>query len=236
MYEWNTRIRYSETGTGGKLTLAGLINLFQDCSNFHSEDLGLGLSWLTERNLGWIILKWQVEINRYPDLGEKVTICTSPYSFRSSFAQRCFLMKDEAGEMIACADSMWMAVDLESLKPIPISEDMAAKYGEGERFPMDHSRKKIVLPEGAKELEHFTITRAHLDSNNHVNNGQYITMAMPYLNPSREAEKFMIEYRNQAFLGDEFVPVFGEDSEKGVLTFNNTENVPYAIMQLIYRV
>ena len=38
MYEWRTRIRYSETGTDGILTIAGLINLFQDTSNFESED------------------------------------------------------------------------------------------------------------------------------------------------------------------------------------------------------
>ena len=42
MYTFDSRIRYSETDSEGKLTMASIINYFQDCSTFQSEDLGLG--------------------------------------------------------------------------------------------------------------------------------------------------------------------------------------------------
>lgn len=42
MYEMKARIRYSEVGTDGKLMLSALVNYFQDCSTFQSEDLGVG--------------------------------------------------------------------------------------------------------------------------------------------------------------------------------------------------
>mgnify|MGYP000910713022 CR=1 FL=1 len=42
MYEFNSRVRYSEIDHHGTLTLPALINYFQDCSTFQSEDVGLG--------------------------------------------------------------------------------------------------------------------------------------------------------------------------------------------------
>ena len=45
MYTFESRIRYSETDSEGKLTMASLINYFQDCSTFQSEDHGLGLDY-----------------------------------------------------------------------------------------------------------------------------------------------------------------------------------------------
>ena len=42
MYTFDSRVRYSETDSGGKLTMASLINYFQDCSTFQAEELGVG--------------------------------------------------------------------------------------------------------------------------------------------------------------------------------------------------
>ena len=43
-YEFKSRVRYSEIGEDRKLTLDGILNYFQDCTTFHSEEVGLGLS------------------------------------------------------------------------------------------------------------------------------------------------------------------------------------------------
>ena len=41
-YSFSGRVRYSEIGENGLLTLPGILNYFQDCSTFQSEDIGLG--------------------------------------------------------------------------------------------------------------------------------------------------------------------------------------------------
>ena len=46
MYAFGSRIRYSETDSEGRLTLNALLNYFQDCSTFHSEDVGLGIGYM----------------------------------------------------------------------------------------------------------------------------------------------------------------------------------------------
>ena len=44
MYSIESRVRYSEVDEHQDLSITGIINYFQDCSTFQSEDLGWGLT------------------------------------------------------------------------------------------------------------------------------------------------------------------------------------------------
>ena len=46
MYEYDKRIGFSECGTDRRLTITALIDAFQDCSTFQSEDSGVGFDVL----------------------------------------------------------------------------------------------------------------------------------------------------------------------------------------------
>ena len=69
-YSFESRVRYSEVGENGLLTLPGILNYFQDCSTFHSESVGLGINVLKGRKRLWVLSAWQVLVNRYPHLGK----------------------------------------------------------------------------------------------------------------------------------------------------------------------
>ena len=43
MYTFESRVRYSETDENGLLSIAGIVDYFQDVSTFQSEDLGIGV-------------------------------------------------------------------------------------------------------------------------------------------------------------------------------------------------
>lgn len=106
MYAFDSRIRYSETDSEGRLTLNALLNYFQDCSTFHSEDVGLGIGYMKEIGQVWVLSAWQIVVNRYPQLGEKVRIVTLPYELKAFLGYRNFAMLDEKGEYIAKANSL----------------------------------------------------------------------------------------------------------------------------------
>ena len=56
-YQFRSRVRYSEIDEDGKLTLPAILNYFQDCCTFHSEDVGLGMKKLRKiHRLGFVIL------------------------------------------------------------------------------------------------------------------------------------------------------------------------------------
>ena len=85
MYKFSSRIRYSEVDSKGILSLESLLDYFQDCSTFHSEDVGVGLGYLKERHLAWVLSAWQIVVDRYPRLCEEVRIGTAPYGFKGFF-------------------------------------------------------------------------------------------------------------------------------------------------------
>jgi len=60
MYSFESRVRYSEVDSEGYITLNAVLDYFQDCSSFHSEELGVGLEFLMKRKLAWVLSCWQV--------------------------------------------------------------------------------------------------------------------------------------------------------------------------------
>ena len=68
-YTTEGRIRFSEVDHTRRITLPGIVNYFQDCSTFQSEDLGLGIMHCSERKRAWILSSWQVVVERYPEIG-----------------------------------------------------------------------------------------------------------------------------------------------------------------------
>ena len=104
MYSFASRIRFSECGAEGKLTVTSLLNYFQDCSTFQSEDLGIGVKPLHERGTLWVVNSWQIDIIKLPGLGDEVETGTIPYDIKGFFGKRNFFMKDENGEYLAKAD------------------------------------------------------------------------------------------------------------------------------------
>ena len=121
MYAFDSRIRYSETDSEGELTLNALLNYFQDCSTFHSEDVGLGIGYMKEIGQAWVLSSWQIVVDRYPRLGEKVKIVTLPYELKAFLGYRNFAMLDEKGEYIAKANSLWSLLDVATGKPVTLS-------------------------------------------------------------------------------------------------------------------
>ena len=112
MYTFDARIRYSEVDSRRRLTVEKLIDYFQDCTTFQSEDLGVGLDFMTARGIAWVINYWQIQILRRPQMGEPVKIGTQPYEFKGLMGQRNFLMETQQGERLALANSVWTLLDM----------------------------------------------------------------------------------------------------------------------------
>lgn len=206
MYTFDGRIRYSETDSECRLTLEALLDYFQDCSTFHSEDLEIGLQYLNERNLFWVLISWQIVVDRYPELGERVSIGTFPYEFKGCFGYRNFCMLDESGNYIARANTLWTLLDKDSLRPGHPTKEMLEKYTLEEKLPMEYTGRKIEIPENGSMEAPITVMPWHLDANQHVNNGQYVRMAMSLLSEHFPVAQLRAEYKRQAHLGDVLHP------------------------------
>lgn len=229
-YEFESRVRYSELDADKVLSLSALVNYFQDCSTFQSESLARGFDYLESHHRVWMVLSWQIEILRKPKLGEKVTAATWPHGFKAFFGYRNFVLKDAQGEVLAKADSLWAYIDTETGKPTKILPEDIAGYGNEMPLDMEAAPRKIQIPEGGVKMEPVQVVRSQLDSNYHVNNGQYIRMAQEYLPEGFEVGKLQVEYRSQAKLHDVIVPVVHTEADVVTVSLNDEAGKPYAVI------
>ncbi len=243
MYSFDTRIRYSECGVNKKLTLPALVNYFQDCSTFHSA--GTEGSWeaLMEKGMAWMILFWQIEVERYPALYEEIKIGTIPYSIQGLFGCRNFFMEDAEGRMIAKANSIWVLVDLKKQLPMNVPPEVISSYPPGKKLEMDYAGRKIVFPEKGEVCEagELIVRQRDLDINRHVNNEQYIRFATDALEETGFGDRthpgrLKVEYRKQAFKGDKIYPVINDRTEEGIRIFtvslNGEDGKPYCLVEI----
>lgn len=220
MYEFDARVRYSETDETGTLKIPALINYFQDCSTFHSMDVGLTVSYLNELHRAWLLSYWDIYIDRVPELGEHLKVGTSPHAFRGVLAHRNFWIKDAADRMIARADSIWFLYDSEKQRPVRIEPEVIEPFGPLEDvLCLPESSRRIEEPDTLKEAPAILVAPHHIDSNHHVNNTQYIAIANDVLaNAAEIPESFVpkrirVEYRKAAVLSDTILPKYGKTTD-----------------------
>ncbi len=231
MYSFNSRIRYSEVNAQKQLDIAGIINYFQDCSTFHSEDIGIGIEYLEEQNKVWVVTNWHLKIARLPNLGEEILVSTWPYSFNSMLGYRSFTMTDAKGELVAAANSIWVLIDTKKQRPTRTNTISVEKYVLEEAYPMEDDKRKLEVPAQYVEEESFVVIKGNLDSNHHVNNGQYIKMAIEYLPAGFIIRDVLVEYKKSAILGDTICPLVSLTEEKCTIVLAGIDHVPYCILE-----
>lgn len=236
MYTFHSRVRYSEINKKKELDLFSVVNYFQDCSTFQSEALGIGMQFLEERNHVWLMHAWQVIVNRYPSICEEIAVSTWAYDFKAMYGYRNFLMQDKAGETLAYANSIWVLADIHSGRPVRITEEDSGRYPLEAPYEMTYAPRKITLPQEMQEEPAFLVVRSDIDTNGHVNNGQYIRMAETYLPDDFTIRQMRAEYRTPAVLGDRILPrtAYGNSPDTGDLCHTvalcRADGQPYAIV------
>ena len=210
MYTFNSRIRYSEVDKDAVLTMESLIDYYQDCSSFQTEDGPASMAFLKEKGMAWVLNAWQIEINRFPRLGEEVIIGTIPYLIKGPMGVRNFFMDTKDVERLSIANSIWTLFDFVKGVPCKATPEIIEAYPVQEKLQMNYQDRKILIPEDGRKIkaEDIVVREYHLDTNNHVNNGQYIRMAMGLL-PERNIRiiSMRAEYKKQAYLSDVLHPI-----------------------------
>lgn len=234
MYIFDGRIRYSEVDRSRRLTAEKTIDYFQDCTSFQSEDLGIGLDYMAERGIAWVINYWQIQFFRRPVMGEAVRIGTQPYEFKGLMGLRNFMMETRDGERLAVANSVWTLLDMEKMYPVRVPEEIIEKYELAPKLDMEYSPRKIAVPKGGGEIkEDVVVRRHHLDTNRHMNNAQYVHFAVMVLPVEAEIRELRVEYRKQAMLGDAITPVLYRTApDKYLVSMNSADGKPYAVVEM----
>ena len=230
MYSYSDRVSYSEVGADLKLTYFGLVNYMQDCSCFHSDDVGVGVDYLSSISRGWFVTNYQIHINRLPKYLERIKITTYPYQVKGMMAHRLYTITSESGEVLVYADSLWVLMDLENLRPARINEKIAEAYPEDADRPcFEFDRTKLRYNNDGKLVGKFKVNENHIDTNNHMNNSFYIDITRRFL-PNDSFTEINVSYKKAALLFDE-LDVYLVELESGYQVVLIKDDEVYTIVE-----
>jgi medium-chain acyl-[acyl-carrier-protein] hydrolase len=231
LYSTDGRIRYSEVGTDRKLTMESLLDYYQDVATFQTEDLGIGIEYMMERRLAWILSSWQVVIKRYPSVGERIRTSTIPYEWKSFLGYRNFLMETSDGEPLSYANSIWVLMDMGKGMPCKIPQELLDRFELNGKYPMEYEPRKIKMPDGGERMEPIIVKQHHLDTNEHVNNGQYVKMALDFVPEDMTVWQMRADYRRSAKLEDRMTPVVSKEGDRYSVNLEGDDGNPYCYVE-----
>ncbi len=234
MYTYNKKILFSDIDQGARMSLAGIMNALQDCVNINSESIGKGIDYLLKTRRTWFAINWCIEINRYPKMFEDVLVKTWPYEFSSSMGFRNVIIEDSTGEVIVAADSIWTLVDLDTGRPIRITDEDSNGYDLEEKYPIENPGRKIKLPKEFEFIDTVTVKKSDIDYNGHMSNGKYIQLADEYTPLESYPGKIRVEYKSQSRLGEQLeVYKFCEDNKTIIKIQGKEDGNVKAVVELM---
>jgi len=226
-----SRVRYSEVGRDRRLTMPALIDYLQDCATFQTEYLGVGIDYMAAAQKAWFLMSWNIAVFEYPRLGDGIQIQTWAADFGRLQSQRDFRVLGNDGVSIIKAHSEWVYMDLAAGRPIPVPEDEKKLYGYEAPVDIPQAPRHIKLPAEMENREPIRILKIHIDTNDHVNNCQYVRLALGLVPDGFPIRTLRVEYRRSAVLGDILYPRVAFSGSSYCIALEDEQGGSYAIME-----
>ncbi|GAB3043673.1 acyl-[acyl-carrier-protein] thioesterase [Virgibacillus ainsalahensis] len=210
LYKKNYHIDLRDVDFKKKLRLSTLFSYFQEAASLSAENLGVGIDTLANNyGVAWILVRIRVEIDRLPELNEKITIETWPQEPGRLEFERDFIVRDPKGLPIIRAVSAWMIMDLKERKlkrPSYISFENPSVM---EERAIDYKLKKLKSVGSMETAYHKVIGYSDTDFNGHLNNSKYVDYMLDCFpikdHRIHETKSIEMNFNHEALPGDTII-------------------------------
>jgi acyl-ACP thioesterase len=168
-------LRYFEMNEYAVASPMTILTLLEETAADHCYLINHSLYQLAEQNVGWILISGFMQMERYPNYKEKITIRTwlSKYSTTKGFREN--IIYDEHDNIIGRAKGLWVFFDIERRRSIKIFDDIKNRWSfYNEECINENITKKINAIDFANYKTKFKVNRYDTDMNKHVNNIRYL--------------------------------------------------------------
>ena len=157
----------------GSWRLSAVLEAMQEAAGAHSLLLGCGREELLRQNIVWVLSRSELHMNRYPRIGEKITLHTFPMPNRICFFPRYYIFTDEHGEMVGKAGTLWLLLDIQTRKMLPPG-DIARLIPDNRDLAVPMNLPATVGSlQGEEFITSYKPLYTDIDVNGHVNNARY---------------------------------------------------------------
>jgi acyl-ACP thioesterase len=233
MYTLNYKVTTSCCDSEGKLKLYSALQMMQDCSEMWIDSEPTARKFFTDNNMTQLLATRQVEVLRVPRYKEDLTVTTSIYEVMPMYGFRNTFIRDVQGQPCYRTWSMGAFVDLSTGKLARIADDAIASLTLDPKQEMNYRGRRIILPKQEGNLmESVMVMRADIDYNRHMNNANYVRIAMELLPEGFEVRDMRVEYRIAAKLGDLLTPTL-YPIDGGYIIALDIDGQPSAIIEFL---
>ena len=207
MYSLKYKVTTSTCDSEGRLKLYSALQMMQDCSEMWIDSEPAVRYCYNSLSIAQLLASRQVEVIRVPSFKEELTVTTSIYDVKPMFGFRNTFIYDEEGKPCYKTWSMGAFVDKQTGKLKRVDESAMNGVTIEPKLKMAYKDRRIILPktEGLTQ-EPVKVMRADIDYNRHLNNANYVRMAMELLPEDFVVKGLRVEYRVAAKLGDSLTP------------------------------
>jgi len=169
------QLRYFEMNEFGLASPTTILTLLEETAADHCYSINHSLYQLRKKNIGWVLISGIMQMDRYPQYKEKITIRTwlSKYSTIKGFREN--IIYDEQNNIIGRAKGLWVFFDIERRRPTEIFNEIMEKWSFCNEESIYHnvSQKIKAIDISDKEIS-FKVYRYDTDMMKHVNNIKYL--------------------------------------------------------------
>lgn len=207
IYKKKYLIELSDVDFTKKLKLSTLFGYFQDIASMAVDNLGIGIDTLEQKyGVAWILIRIRVDIIRYPEWNEEITIETWPQEPKKLEFERDFLVRDADGNVIIKAVSTWIIFDIKTRR-IKKSELIAIEYPLIVKTRAIDCKLEKLKDFGRLETVYKkVIGYSDVDFNGHLNNSKYIDFITDCFDIEKHkknsAKTIEVNYINEALPGN----------------------------------
>ena len=190
----------------GRVTIPMIGNYMMHAASNHASQRGFGFSDMTKKNTAWVLSRMAIDIERYPEMSEPVTLYTWVGEVGRLFTERCFELVDSSGRPVCYARSIWAAIDMDLRRPMPLDIEALSVYVSDRHCPIEKP-EKIAAIENDVEGVLYKVKYSDLDINGHLNSIKYIEHLLDMfeldLFLQNEIKHFEISYLSEGRYGME---------------------------------
>ncbi|TXK52010.1 acyl-ACP thioesterase [Pontibacter qinzhouensis] len=199
-------VRSSEIDARGLATLPSLVTYMQEAAWDNTSVLGISIYDLLQKGLTWVLQRMRVEMFRYPNHREKITVETWASGQEKVFLHRDFRIYSEEGQLLGQATSVWLVMDVVKRQMVAVPDFITAVALAPGREPLPFAKGKLPVLQEATYEQQTTVQWHHIDLNRHVNNTWYLRWALAVL-PVELLEKSHLQeidilYKAESTVGD----------------------------------
>lgn len=224
IFETQKTIRVADADVEERWRQDAIFVEMQETASMHDLGTDRDYSALREKGLAWILSRVEVNMQRYPKIGETARIITWPGVERMGICPRYFDFY-VGEEKVGHASTIWALMDISQRKMItPKDACVRMDYdADAPKYPFPRSIKH--MNDAEKRSVSYIPKYTDIDSNGHFNNTRYVAFVTDQFDVEKhrkmDIENISINYSKEIVAGENIsVDIYERDNANTVFGYS----------------